>query len=108
MMVAVVADVKKEEVVVLVVEKYCFFFLLILMAKSTPGGPGAFFTRSPAVSFLPLSRSLSKYSTIGFSASKVNIYSKTKFEWICLLKISLFIGSNFCLKLALLIPSLVT
>ena len=26
---------------------------LFLMAKSTPGGPGAFFKRSSAVSFLP-------------------------------------------------------
>ena len=44
---------------------------LFLMVISTPGGPGAFFTRSPAVRFLPLSSSLSKYPTIGFLHRKL-------------------------------------
>ena len=38
-------------------------FNLFLIAKSTPGGPGAFFTRSAAISFLLLSISLSKDPT---------------------------------------------
>ena len=83
-------------------------FNLFLMTRSTPGGPGSFFTRSPAVSvFLP-SSSLSKDPTIGFSASKVNISSKTSSIGFCLLKIFFFIGSSFYLKLALLILSLLS
>ena len=81
-------------------------FNLFLMAKSTPGGPGTFFTRSPAVSFFPPSSSLSRDPTIGFSTSKVDISSKTSSSGFCLLKIFFFIGSSFCLKLALLILSL--
>ena len=49
---------------------------LFLMVISTPGSPGAFFTRSPAVSFLPLSSSLSKYPTIGF------LHRKLTYLWI--------------------------
>ena len=79
---------------------------LFLMAKSTPGGPGTFFTRSPAVSFFPPSCSLTKDPTIGFSTSKVDISSKTSSSGFCLLKILFFIGSSFCLRLALLILSL--
>ena len=53
---------------------------------------------------LPLSSSLSKDPTIGFSASKVDISSNISSSGFCLLKIFLFIGSSICLKLALLIP----
>ena len=83
-------------------------FNLFLMVKSTPGGPGAFFTRSPAISFLPPSSFLSKDPTSGFSTSKVDISSKGSSGGFCLLKIFFFIGSRFCIKLALLILSLVS
>ena len=83
-------------------------FNLFLIAKSTPGGPGSFFTRSPAVSFFYPSSSLSKDPYIGFSAWKVDISPKTSSNGFCLVKIFFFIGSSFCLKLALLILSLVT
>ena len=51
-------------------------FNLFLIAKSTPGGPGSFFRRSPAVSFFHPSSSLSKDPYIGFSARKVDISPK--------------------------------
>ena len=57
-------------------------FNLLLMAKSIPGGPGALFTRSPAIIFLLPSSSLGKDWTIGFSTSKVDIIFKKKVEWI--------------------------
>ena len=62
-------------------------FNLFLMAKSTAGGRGAFFNRSPAVNFFSPSNSLSKDPTIGFSASKFDISSKTILSGFCLLKI---------------------
>lgn len=83
-------------------------FNIILMAKSSPGGPGAFLTRSLAIRFLLRSVSLSMDPTIGFSASKVDMSLKTSSSGFCLLKILLFIGSRFRLKLALLILSLIT
>ena len=58
-----------------------------LMTKSTPGGPGAFFISSLATSFLPTSSSFSKEPTVGFSASNVEISSKTTSSGFCLLKI---------------------
>ena len=82
-------------------------FNLFLIAKSTLGGPGTFFTRSPVISFLLPSSSLSKDPTIEFSASKVDISSKTSSSGFCLFKILFFIGSSFCLKPALLILPLV-
>ena len=85
---------------------------LFVGAKSTPGGPGTFFTRSPppppsSYFMSPLS-SHSRDPTIGFSTSKNDISSKTISSGFCLLKILFFIGSSFCLKLALLILSFVT
>ena len=85
---------------------------LFVVAKSTPGGPGTFFTRSPppppsSYFMSPLS-SHSRDPTIGFSTSKNDISSKTISSGFCLLKILFFIGSSFCLKLALLILSFVT
>ena len=47
------------------------------MTKSTPDGPGAFFISSLATCFLPTSSSFSKEPTIGFSASNVEMSSKT-------------------------------
>ena len=79
-----------------------------LMAKSTPGGLVAFFISSLAMSFFPTSSSFSSDPTIGFSSSNVETSSKTSSSGFCLLKIFLLIGSNFCLKLALLIISFVT
>ena len=58
----------------------CLFFNLFnvfLMTKSTPDGPGAFFISSLATCFLPTSSSFSKEPTIGFSASNVEMFSKT-------------------------------
>ena len=72
---------------------------LFLITKSTPGGPGGFFTRSPAVSFLPLSSFFTKDPTVGFSASKVDIFSNTSSSRFFLFKIFFFIGSSFCLIL---------
>ena len=72
---------------------FLFFnlFNLFQMAKSTLAGPDACFTRSPAVTI------------IGFSASKVDISSKTSSSGFCFLKIFFFLGSSFCLKLTLVI-----
>ena len=74
-----------------------FNFNLFLMAKSSPGGPGSFFARSPAVRFLPLSSSRSNDPTIGSSASNVDISSYTSSSGFCCLKIFFFIWFNFCL-----------
>ena len=84
------------------------FSNLFLMAKSTPGGLVAFFISSLAMSFFPTSSSFSSDPTIGFSSSNVESSSKTSSSGFYLLKIFLLIGSNFCLKLALLILSFVT
>ena len=81
-------------------------FNLPLIIKSVPGGLGAFFKSSLATSFFPTSGSFSKEPTTGFSASNVEISSKTSSIGFCLLRIFLLIGSSFCLKLALLILSL--
>ena len=81
---------------------------LFLREISTPGGLGAFFTRSLATCFLLIPSFLSKEPTIGFSASKVDMSSKTSSRGFCLLRIFLLIGSSFCQKLALFILSLVT
>ena len=79
-----------------------------LIAKSWSGGPGTCFIRWLAKTFFPTSRSLSREPTIGFSASKVEISSKTTYRGFCRLKIFLLIRSSFCWKLALLILSFVT
>ena len=55
-----------------------------------------------------MSISLRRLPTIGVSASKVEMSSNTSSKGFCLLKIFLLIGSNFCLKLASFILSLVT
>ena len=65
---------------------------LFLMAKSTPGGLGDFFISSLAISFLPKSSFFSKEPTTGFSASNVEISSKTSSSGFCLLIIFLLIG----------------
>ena len=66
------------------------------------------FIKSLSVCFLFKSISLSNEPTIGFSASKVEMSSKTSSKGFCLLSIYLLIRSNFCLKLASFILSLVT
>ena len=59
-------------------------FNIFLMTKSTPGSPGAFFTRSIPGRFLLL-RFLSNDPTIGFSASKVDTSSKqAQLDFVCL------------------------
>ena len=70
-----------------------------LMAKSTAGGLGAFLISSLPMSIFPAYSSFSSYPTIRFSASNVEISSKTSSSGFCFLKIFLLIGSNFCLKL---------
>ena len=67
-----------------------------------------FLISSLAMSFFPASSSFSSDLTIGFLASNVEISSKTSSSGFCVLKIFLLIGSNFCLKLALLILSFFT
>ena len=62
------------------------------MTKSTPGGPAAFFTRSPAISFFPLSSSPSEDPTTGFSdLSKVDKSLNTSSSGFCLLKVFFFL-----------------
>ena len=65
------------------------------------------FISSMVMTFLPTLSSLSSERTIGFSVSNVETSSKASSIGFCLLMIFLAIGSNFCLKLALLIMSLV-
>ena len=84
------------------------FSNLFLTANSTPGCLGAFFISSLAMSIFPTSSSFRSDTTIGFSASNVEISLRTSSSRFYLLKIFLLIGSNFCLKLALLILSFVT
>ena len=81
---------------------------LALRLGSRSGGLGAFLISSLAISFFPTSSSFRSDPTIGFSALNVKISSKTSSSGFCLLKIFLLIGSDFCLKLALLILSFVT
>ena len=79
-----------------------------LIAKSATGGFGACLIRSLDKFFFPTSSSLRREPTIGFSASNVEMSSKTSSKGFCLLRIFSLIGSSFCRKLALLILSLVT
>ena len=53
------------------------------IAKSCQGGPGAFFTRSLATTFFPTSSSVRSELTIGFSASIVELSSKTSSKGFC-------------------------
>ena len=78
------------------------------MAESIPGGLGAFFISSLAISFFPISIPFNKEQTIGFSATNVEVSSKASSNGFYLLIIFLLIGSSFCLKLALLILPFVT
>ena len=89
----------------------CQFFnfsSLFLREMSSPSGLGAFFMRSLATSSLPTSSSPIMEPTIGVSASNVDMSLKTSSKRFCLLIIILLIGSNFSLKLALLILTLIT
>ena len=116
----VVKKMTVEEEVTVVVKDSCYLLLfsnsclsfnllnLSLITKSTPGGPGAFYLSSLAISFFPMSSSFNKETTTGFSASNVEISSETSSTGFYLLRTFLLIGSSFCLKLALLIRSLVT
>ena len=70
-------------------------FNLFLMVKSIPGGLGAFFISSLAISFFPTSSSFIKEPTIAFLASNVEIFSKISSSGFCLLIIFLLIGSSF-------------
>ena len=65
-----------------------------------PGRLGKDLIKSLSICFLFKSISLSKDSTIGFSASNVDSSSKTTWRGFFLLKIFLLMGSNFCLILA--------
>ena len=56
------------------------FSNLLLMAKSTPGGLGAFLISSLAISFFPTFSSVSSDLSIGFLASNIEISSKNKFK----------------------------
>ena len=78
------------------------------ISKSLPGWLSRDFIKSLSVCFLFKSISLSNEPTIGFSASKVEMSSKTSSKGFCLLSVYLLIRSNFCLKLASFILSLVT
>ena len=69
---------------------------------------GAFLSRSLAISFLPISSYLSKEPTTGFCASNIQMPWKTSSKGFCLRKIFFHIESSLCLKLALLLLSLVT
>ena len=81
---------------------------LFLISNSLPGSLGKFLVKSLSVPFLKKSSSLSKESTMGFSASNVETSSNTSSKGFRLQRIFLLIASNFCLKLALLMQSLVT
>ena len=77
------------------------------ISKSTPG-LGAFSISSFTRSFFSMSSSRSNNPTTGFCASKVEMYSNPSSKGFWRRKIFFAIGSNFCLKLALLSLSLVT
>ena len=83
-------------------------FSLFCMIKSIPGSGAAFLTRSLVVLFLPTSSSRNTKPTTGFSASKVETFWKTSSRGFSLLNMFFTMGSNFYLKLALLILSWVT
>ena len=63
----------------------------LLMAISTPGGLGAFFISSRAMSFFPTSSSFNKEPPIGFSASNVEMSLKSSSSGFCLLIIFLLL-----------------
>ena len=63
-------------------------FNQFLIAKSCPSAPGVCFIWSLAKTFFPTSSSLSKEPTIGFSASKEEISSKTGSKGLFCLKYS--------------------
>ena len=63
----------------------------LLMAKSTPGGLGAFFISSRAMPFFPTSSSFNKEPPIGFSASNVEMSLKSSSSGFCLLIIFLLL-----------------
>ena len=78
---------------------FCLSFNLFnrfLITISNPGGVGVYLIRSLDKFFFPKSSSLRREPTIGFSASNVEISSKTSSKRFCLLRIFLFIGSSFC------------
>ena len=81
-------------------------FNLFLRVIPSPGGLGASLTRLLATSFLPTSRCFSKEPKIGFSASNFEISSKRSSSGFYILL--MFLGSSFCLNLALLILPFVT
>ena len=98
---------------------YCFFFFIKTRYSSEPvqslfnfnffSWLGRQKLNKIAIRLLFLmSISLRRLPTIGVSASKVEMSSNTSSKGFCLLKIFLLIGSNFCLKLASFILSLVT
>ena len=80
---------------------------LFCKSKSMPG-LGAFLINSLARSFFPVSSFWSKDPTTGVWTSKVEMSSNTSSSGFCHRKIILAIGSNFCVKLALLSLSCVT
>ena len=82
--------------------------ILFCISNSSPGWLGKDLIKSLSVCFLFKSISLSRNPTIAFSASKVDMSSNTSSRGFCLLKMFLLIGSNFYLKLASFVLSLVT
>ena len=67
-----------------------------------------FFISLLTMSFFPTYSSFNKEPRTGFSASNIEMSSKTTSSGFCLLIIFLLIGSSFCLKLTLLIQPFVT
>ena len=67
------------------------FSNLFLMAKSTPGGLGAFFISSRAMLFFPTSSSFNKEPTIGCSLSNNEMSSKINSSGFCLLIIYFYL-----------------
>ena len=79
------------EILLLLFVGFCLslnLFNRFLIAKSCAGGDGTCFIMSLAKTLFPTSSSVSREPTIGFSASKVEIFSKTSSKGFFTLKYS--------------------
>ena len=79
------------EILLLLFVGFCLslnLFNRFLIAKSCAGGHGTCFKRSLAKTLFPTSSSVSREPTIGFSSSKVEIFSKTSSKGFFTLKYS--------------------